>query len=63
MRENRDAEAALRSRAGLADDFVAVLIIAIANRLTRGASRYYREVWNIWVLEWRIMVSLGYRVW
>jgi DNA-binding MarR family transcriptional regulator len=45
----------------LADDYVAVLIIAIANRLTRGASKYYREVWNLGVVEWRVIISLGHR--
>jgi len=45
----------------LADDYVAVLIIAIANRLTRGASKYYREVWNLGVVEWRILICLGHK--
>jgi DNA-binding MarR family transcriptional regulator len=45
----------------LSDDYVAVLIIAIANRLTRGASRFYREAWNLGVVEWRIIICLGYK--
>jgi DNA-binding MarR family transcriptional regulator len=44
----------------LADDYVAVLVIAVANRLTRGASKYYREAWNLGVVEWRIIIWLGY---
>lgn len=54
----RDAIGALRN---LSDDYVAVLVIAIANRLTRGASKYYRKAWNIGVVEWRIMISLGHK--
>jgi DNA-binding MarR family transcriptional regulator len=50
----------LKRAGSLADDYVAVLIIAVANRLTRGASKYYREVWNLGVVEWRVMVCLGY---
>jgi DNA-binding MarR family transcriptional regulator len=45
----------------LAEDYLAVLIIAIANRLTRGASKFYREGWNLGVVEWRIMICLGYK--
>jgi DNA-binding MarR family transcriptional regulator len=45
----------------LADDYVAVLVIAVANRLTRGASKYYREVWNLGVVEWRILICLGHK--
>jgi DNA-binding MarR family transcriptional regulator len=42
----------------LSEEFLAVLVIAIANRLTRGASKFYRDVWNIGVVEWRIMMCL-----
>jgi DNA-binding MarR family transcriptional regulator len=42
----------------LSDEFLAVLVIAIANRLTRGASKFYRDVWNIGVVEWRVMMCL-----
>ena len=45
----------------LADDFVAVLVIAIANRLTRGASRFYRETFDLGVVEFRIMMCLDRR--
>lgn len=37
---------------------MAVLIIAIANRLTRGASRFYRDAWTLGVVEWRVMMCL-----
>jgi DNA-binding MarR family transcriptional regulator len=56
--DDLDGIGALRS---LSDDYVAVLVIAIANRLTRGASKYYRKTWNIGVVEWRIMISLGHK--
>jgi DNA-binding MarR family transcriptional regulator len=46
----------------LADDFVAVLVIAIANRLTRGASRFYRETFDLGVVEFRIMMCLDRRM-
>jgi DNA-binding MarR family transcriptional regulator len=45
----------------LSEDYVAVLVIAIANRLTRGASKYYREAWDLGVVEWRIIIYLGYK--
>jgi DNA-binding MarR family transcriptional regulator len=43
----------------LAEDYVAVLITGLANRLNRGASNYYRKHWNIGTAEWRIILSLG----
>ncbi len=58
MAGSRKASGEPKRASGLADDYVAVLIIAIANRLTRGASKYYREVWNLGVVEWRVIVSL-----
>ena len=42
----------------LADEFTAVLVIAIANKLTRGASKFYRNNWNIGVVEFRILMCL-----
>lgn len=42
----------------LADEFTAVLVIAIANKLTRGASKFYRTNWNIGVVEFRILMCL-----
>jgi DNA-binding MarR family transcriptional regulator len=56
--DDLDGIGALRS---LSDDYVAVLVIAVANRLTRGASKYYRKTWNIGVVEWRIMICLGHK--
>jgi DNA-binding MarR family transcriptional regulator len=44
----------------LSDEYVAVLVIAIANRLTRGASKYYRETYDLGVVEWRIIICLGH---
>lgn len=61
MADEKTATSESKRAGGLADDYVAVLIIAIANRLTRGASKYYREVWNLGVVEWRVMVSLGHQ--
>jgi len=45
----------------LTDDYVAVLVVAVANRLTRGASKYYRDNMNLGVVEWRIMICLGHK--
>ena len=45
-------------RLELADEFTAVLVIAIANKLTRGASKFYRTNWNIGVVEFRILMCL-----
>lgn len=61
MTANESASGEKKRAGDLADDYVAVLIIAIANRLTRGASKYYREVWNLGVVEWRVIVSLGHQ--
>ncbi len=61
MAGDKEASGEPKRAGGLADDYVAVLIIAIANRLTRGASKYYREVWNLGVVEWRVMVSVGHQ--
>ncbi len=61
MADDKKARGEPKRAGGLADDYVAVLIIAIANRLTRGASKYYREVWSLGVVEWRVMVSLGHQ--
>lgn len=43
----------------LAEDYVAVLIVGLANRLNWGASSYYRRVWNTGIAEWRILLALG----
>jgi DNA-binding MarR family transcriptional regulator len=43
----------------LAEDYVAVLITGLANRLNRGASNYYRKHWKIGIAEWRIILCLG----
>jgi DNA-binding MarR family transcriptional regulator len=55
-----ETAAAIGQLQPLTDDYVAVLVIAVANRLTRGASKYYRDNWNLGVVEWRIMICLGH---
>ena len=42
----------------LAGEFISVLIIGLANRLSRGASAYYRKTWNIGMPEWRVILVL-----
>lgn len=42
----------------LAEEFMSVLIIGLANRLSRGASAYYRKTWNIGMPEWRVILVL-----
>jgi len=58
---NAGTGAAIGRLQPLTDDYVAVLVIAVANRLTRGASKYYRDHLNLGVVEWRIMICLGHR--
>jgi len=58
---NADTGAAIGQLQPLTDDYVAVLVIAVANRLTRGASKYYRDNLNLGVVEWRIMICLGHK--
>jgi DNA-binding MarR family transcriptional regulator len=42
----------------LAAEFISVLIIGLANRLSRGASAYYRKTWNIGMPDWRVLAVL-----
>lgn len=58
---NGESAAAIGQLQPLTDDYVAVLVIAVANRLTRGASKYYRDNWNLGVVEWRIIICLGHK--
>jgi DNA-binding MarR family transcriptional regulator len=58
---NGEAGTAIGQLQPLTDDYVAVLVIAVANRLTRGASKYYRDNLNLGVVEWRIMICLGHK--
>jgi DNA-binding MarR family transcriptional regulator len=58
---NGEAGAAIGRLQPLTDDYLAVLVIAVANRLTRGASKYYRDNLNLGVVEWRIMICLGHK--
>jgi len=39
-------------------DHFATLVAILANRLTRGASNYYRRTFGIGVMEWRILYAL-----
>jgi DNA-binding MarR family transcriptional regulator len=67
---DKDAASSARTRNGarknhhpavdgvLAREFISVLIIGLANRLSRGASAYYRKTWNIGMPEWRVIVAL-----
>ncbi|MDB5771825.1 MAG: transcriptional regulator, MarR family [Burkholderia sp.] len=43
----------------LADDFYAVLVMALANRLHQGASNYYLRYLNIGLTEYRLLLALG----
>ncbi|MCA1454677.1 MarR family transcriptional regulator [Bradyrhizobium sp. BRP22] len=42
----------------LAREHVAVLVSTIGMRLNRGATAYYRSVWNIGAVEWRLIMTL-----
>lgn len=44
--------------AQLAEEFTAVLVIGLGNRLNRGASNYYFTRWGIGISEWRLLLAL-----
>lgn len=56
--EPTQTEAGQTSSGQLMDDYIAVLISGIANRLNRGASNHYRTQWGIGIQEWRVMLAL-----
>jgi DNA-binding MarR family transcriptional regulator len=45
--------------APLAEEYLAVLVVSLAGRLTRGASSYYLRHFNIGMAEYRIVLALG----
>jgi DNA-binding MarR family transcriptional regulator len=49
----------LRTAGLLAREHLAVLVSTIGMRLNRGATSYYRSVWNIGVVEWRLIMTLN----
>jgi DNA-binding MarR family transcriptional regulator len=42
------------------ENHIATRIAILANRLSRAASRFYRERYGIGVVEWRVMMFVGY---
>jgi DNA-binding MarR family transcriptional regulator len=45
--------------APLAEEYLAVLIVSLSGRLTRGASSYYLRHFEIGMVEYRIVLALG----
>lgn len=43
----------------LPEEYYAVLVMALANRLHRGASRYYLKRWNVGITGYRLLLALG----
>jgi DNA-binding MarR family transcriptional regulator len=41
------------------DRYLAAYVMGIANRLTNGASSYYRKHFNLGMSEWRAMTAIG----
>ena len=43
----------------LAQEHVALLLSNIGMRLNRGATAYYRDAWNLGMVEWRLLIVLS----
>jgi DNA-binding MarR family transcriptional regulator len=43
----------------LPEEYYAVLVMALANRLHRRASSYYLKRWNVGITEYRLLLALG----
>lgn len=56
--ENADAKSGIGIGGLLADEFFPVLITAVATKLSRGSTNFYRSRWNIGMLEWRVLLVL-----
>lgn len=41
------------------DDHIATIIAIFSNRVSRAASRFYRERYGIGVVEWRVLMFIG----
>lgn len=51
----------LEGRAGTAliDEYMGAYMVSLANRLSAGASAYYRRHWGVGMAEWRVLVAVG----
>jgi DNA-binding MarR family transcriptional regulator len=45
--------------APLAEEYLAVLVVSLSGRLTRGAASYYQRHFDIGMVEYRIVLALG----
>ena len=45
--------------APLAEEYIAVLVMSLAGRLSRGASNYYQKHFDIGMADYRIVLALG----
>ena len=54
-----EGEHSLTEVAPTVDRFLAAHLMGTANRLSNGASRYYRQRFNLGMSEWRAMMAIG----